>query len=85
MLDACVTRAFTTSMEVEVLVYSEEPLSGEKKKTSTAFLTFVAIDKEGRPSPVPPIAPKSREERRRYEEALQRREQRLRETRPEST
>ncbi|HSR67653.1 MAG TPA: acyl-CoA thioesterase [Acidobacteriota bacterium] len=79
MLEACVTRAFTTSMEVEVRVYSEDPLSGERKRTSKAFLTFVAIDEEGRPSKVEPIVPVSESEKQRYEEAQQRRRRRLQE------
>lgn len=83
LLEACVTRAFGTSMEVEVLVCSEDTLSGERRKTSTAFLTFVAIDKEGRPSPVPPIVPETEEEKARYEEALERRKRRLAESGPE--
>ncbi|MEE8583386.1 MAG: acyl-CoA thioesterase [Acidobacteriota bacterium] len=79
MLEASVTRAFTTSMEVEVEVFSEDPLSGAKKMTSTAFLTFVAIDKQGSPSRVPAIEAETEEEKRRYEDAQQRREQRLQE------
>jgi acyl-CoA hydrolase len=81
LLEASVTRAFTTSMEVEVEVCSEDPLSGERKKTSTAFLTFVSIDEQGRPIRVPAIAVETEEEKRRYEEALERRERRLGEAR----
>lgn len=77
LLEASVTRAFNTSMEVLVDACSEDPLTGERKRTSTAFLTFVAIDKEGRPIKVPPILPETDLEKRRYEEAQQRREQRL--------
>lgn len=81
-LEACVTRAFKTSMEVEVRVASEDPLSGARRTTSTAFLTFVAIDEEGKPTPVPAIIPENDEERRRYEDAQERRKQRLRESGP---
>ncbi|HSR49737.1 MAG TPA: acyl-CoA thioesterase [Acidobacteriota bacterium] len=81
MLEACVTRAFTTSMEVEVVVYSEDPLSGERKRTSTAFLTFVAIDEHGKPSPVDSIVPGTAEEKRRYQEAERRRRRRLQQSR----
>ncbi len=77
MVEACVTRAFTTSMEVECLVFSEDPLSGRRLKTSTAFLTFVAIDKKGKPSAIPKAVPESEAEKRRYAEALERRRKRL--------
>ncbi|HXK62688.1 MAG TPA: acyl-CoA thioesterase [Acidobacteriota bacterium] len=77
LLEAFVTRAFTTSMEVEVQVHSEDPLTGEQIKTSDAFLTFVAINKEGRPTPIPPLIPETDEEKRRYEAALERRKRRL--------
>jgi acyl-CoA hydrolase len=77
LLEAFVTRAFTTSMEVEVRVYSENPLTGEQVRTSDAFLTFVAIDEAGVPAPVPPVMPETEEEQRRYESALERRNRRL--------
>lgn len=77
VLEACVTRAFRTSMELEVEVHSENPLTGERKKTSTAFLTFAAIDRDGNPTPVEPIVPETEEEKRSYEEAQVRRERRL--------
>ncbi len=79
LLEASVTRAFTTSMEVEVQVFSEDPLSGKRMKTSTAFLTFVALDKDGRPAKIPPLIPETEEERSRYRAALRRRRRRLRE------
>ncbi len=79
LLEASVTRAFTTSMEVEVQVFSENPLSGRRRKTSTAFLTFVALDKDGRPTKIPPLIPQTEEEKSRYRAALRRRQQRLRE------
>ena len=79
LLEASVTRAFTTSMEVEVQVFSENPLSGKRRKTSTAFLTFVALDKDGRPTKIPPLIPETKEENSRYRAALRRRQRRLRE------
>jgi len=79
LLEANLTRAFTTSMEVEVQVFSEDPLSGNRIKTSTAFLTFVALDKDGRPTPISPLIPETGEEKGRYRAALRRRRQRLRE------
>lgn len=74
---AIVTRAFRTSMEVEVLVEREDPLIGIRAKTSVAYLTFVGIDKYGKPLPAPPVLPETDEEKRRYEEAAIRREGRL--------
>ncbi|MDA2928909.1 acyl-CoA thioesterase [Acidobacteria bacterium AH-259-O06] len=79
LLEANVTRAFTTSMEVEAQVFSEDPLSGNRIKTSTAFLTFVALDKDGRPTPISPLIPETEEEKGRYRAALRRRRRRLRE------
>ena len=79
LLEASVTRAFTTSMEVEVQVFSENPLSGKRMKTSTAFLTFVALDKDGSPTKIPPLIPQTEEEKSRYRAALRRRRRRLRE------
>lgn len=81
LLEAFVTRAFTTSMEVEVHVFSEDPLSGNRLKTSTAFLTFVALDQDGRPTKVSPLTPETEEEKSRYRAALRRRRKRLREAR----
>lgn len=77
LLEAAVSRAFTTSMEVEVEVFSEQPLTGYKTKTSTAFLTFVALDSQGKPARVPPIIPVSEQDKQRYEQAASRRRRRL--------
>jgi acyl-CoA hydrolase len=55
ILKARVTATFRTSLEVEVEVFSEEIPSGVRRRTSRAFLTFVSIDREGRPQPVPPL------------------------------
>ncbi len=77
LLEAAVTRAFGTSMEVRVEVCSEETLSGRRIKTSTAFLTFVALSAEGKPTGVPELVPETPEEERRFREALKRREERL--------
>lgn len=79
VLEASVTRAFETSMEVEVEVFSEEPLTGKRKKTSRAFLTFVAVNGAGKPIKVPPLLPQTEQEKRSYEEALRRRQRRLQE------
>src|SRR5919205_4318725 len=55
ILKAHVTCVFTTSLEVQVEVYSEETLTGKRQLTSRAFLTFVAIDRDGKRIPVPPL------------------------------
>lgn len=77
VLRSSVNRAFRTSMEVGVRVEVENLVTGEIKHTSSAYLTFVAIDSEGRRVPVPPVIPETETERRRYEEAAQRRAYRL--------
>ncbi len=71
------TRSFRTSMEVEVRVYREDYLTGERQQTNSAFVTYVALDPEGKPQEVPPLIPSTKEEMRRYREALDRRRRRL--------
>jgi acyl-CoA hydrolase len=77
ILRSSVNRVFRTSMEVGVKVFVEDLLSGERRHTSSAYLTFVAIDPEGKPIPLPPVIPETEEEKRRYEEAARRRAYRL--------
>ena len=78
ILKSQVNRVFHTSLEVGVEVYSENALTGEKKHTTSAFVTFVAIDEHTRkPKPVPPLIVKTEEERRRFQEAGARRDVRL--------
>ena len=78
ILKSQVNRVFHTSMEVGVEVYSEHPLTGERKHTTSAFVTFVAIDELTRkPKPVPQLILKTTEEKKRYREAANRREARL--------
>jgi len=78
MLKSRVNRVFNTSLEVGVEVYSENLLTGERKHTTTAFVTFVAIDEFTRkPRPAPPLILKTAEEKRRWREAAKRREIRL--------
>jgi acyl-CoA hydrolase len=74
---ATVNAAWRTSMEVGVRVESENVRTGERTHTSTAYLTMVALDHEGRPAPVPPIQPLTLEEQRRAREAQVRRDSRL--------
>jgi acyl-CoA hydrolase len=78
ILKSRVTCVFTTSLEVQVDVFSEETLTGQRRRTSRAFLTFVAIDSDGSRVQVPPLLVETEEERRVCEEAQARREQRLR-------
>jgi len=73
-LDAKVSRAFSSSMEVFVDVFVENPTTGAKTKCNEAILTFVAIDQNGSPLPVPPLAPETETEIKRYDGALRRRQ-----------
>ncbi len=77
ILRAHVTRAFHTSVEVEVKVFMEDYISGRRRQTSSAFVTFVALDAGGKPKRVPPVIPRNVEEKRLYREALGRRRRRL--------
>jgi acyl-CoA hydrolase len=77
ILHASVNFVANTSMEVGVKVVAENPLTGDRRHTSSAYLTYVAIDPSGKPTPVPPVIPESDEEKRRYSEAQKRREFRL--------
>lgn len=77
VLLSSVNRAFHTSMEVGVKVFVEDLLTGGRKHTCSAYLTFVAIDAEGNRIPVPPVIPETDEEKRRYKEAGERRAYRL--------
>jgi acyl-CoA hydrolase len=76
-LRASVNRVFTTSMEVGVQATAENLLTGEKKTTNTAYLTFVALDSNGKPTNASPIVPETKDEKRRFREAMIRRAQRL--------
>jgi len=77
VLKACVTAAFRSSLEVEVEVFSEETLTGARKLTSRAYLTFVAIDRAGNRVEVPPLLLETEEERQRARDAERRRAARL--------
>ena len=74
---ATVNAAWRTSMEVGVRVEAEDPRTGQVRHASTAYLTFVALDDDGRPTAVPPIAPLTATEERRQREAELRRKHRL--------
>ena len=77
ILKAHVNRAFGTSMEVGVRVEAENPLTGERRHTATAYLTFVSLDAEGNRVAVPPLIPETDDEKRRFEQAELRRKWRL--------
>ncbi len=77
VLRSSINRAFHTSMEVGVKVWVENYLANTRTHVSSAYFTFVAVDKEGRPQPVPPVIPETPEEKHRYEDAGRRREHRL--------
>jgi acyl-CoA hydrolase len=74
---ATVNAAWRTSMEVGVRVEAEDARTGEKHHTSTAYLTMVAVDEQGKPIPVPPLLAESDDEKRRQREAETRRRNRL--------
>jgi acyl-CoA hydrolase len=68
-----------TSMEIGVRVETENLLTGLRRHTNSCYLTFVAIDRNGKPVPVPSLKPETPEEVRRFKAAKERRERRLQE------
>lgn len=77
VLKSSVNRVFRTSMEVGVKVFAENVLTGKRQHTSSAYVTFVAIDEQGRPHAVAPVICETSTEQRRFEEAGIRRQARL--------
>ena len=77
IVNARVTGAFRTSLEVEVEVFSEGTLTGERRRTSVAYLTFVTVERDGRRSRVPPLRLETEEDRQRAADADRRRQIRL--------
>ena len=77
ILNAEVSYVGRTSMEVEVHVIAENPITGERTYTNTAYLVYVALDDMGRPTSVPALHAETEEEKRRMEKAQQRQERRL--------
>lgn len=73
-LEAKVSRAFTSSMEIFIDVYVENPVTGERTKSNEAIFTFVAVDQNGAPLHVPPVLPETEIEKKRYDGALRRRQ-----------
>ena len=73
-LEAKISRAFSSSMEVFIDVWVENRMTGEKKKCNEAIYTFVAVDQLGNPINVPELTPETEEEKQRYAGALRRRQ-----------
>lgn len=76
ILKSSVNRAFNTSMEIGVKVWVENAIAATSRHVASAYLTFVAVDANGRRVPVPGLQPETAEEVRRYEDAGRRRDQR---------
>jgi acyl-CoA hydrolase len=77
VLRSSVNRVFRSSMEVGVKVVTEKLRTGDRLHTCSAYLTFVALDDNGKAISIPPVIPESEDEKRRYREAGERREYRL--------
>ena len=77
ILKSSVNYARTTSMEIGVRIDAESPLTGEVRHTATAYLTFVAIDKNNKPSEIPKIKAITNDEKRRYDRARKRHIERI--------
>ncbi|HSH67478.1 MAG TPA: acyl-CoA thioesterase [Bacteroidia bacterium] len=73
-LESKVSRAFNTSMEVFIDVWVEDPVTGMKIKCNEAIYTFVAVDQNGSPLPVPVLIPETEEEKKRFDGALRRKQ-----------
>lgn len=76
-IEAIVSRAFTTSMEIHLKVWGEDLLRKTKYESNEAYLTFVALDENNRPKPVPEFIPETDEQKRVFDGALRRRQLRL--------
>ncbi len=76
ILKSCVNRAFSKSLEVGVKVWTENTQAGVYRHVASAYLVFVAIDRQGNPVTVPQLTPETADEHRRYEGALRRRQNR---------
>ncbi|HEX2866197.1 MAG TPA: acyl-CoA thioesterase [Ignavibacteriales bacterium] len=83
-LTACVNRVFNTSLEVGVEVFAQNFKRGTRVHTNSAFLTFVSVDDDSMPVQAVKVIPETEEETLRYNEALQRRENRLKTRKPGS-
>jgi len=84
IIKAAANRSWRSSMEIGVHVAAENSHTGETRHVVSAYLTFVALSEDGKPQPVPPVGPQTDAEKRRFEDAGQRREQRLRDKKRKS-
>lgn len=73
-VEAAVSRAFNTSMEIFIDVWIEDRFTGERSKANEAIYTFVAVDDTGKPTEIPPLRPETDLERERFEAALRRKQ-----------
>ena len=76
-LDARINYVHKSSMEIEIQVEAEDIAKGTRTVTGTAFVTFVALDKNGKPTPVPKLLLQTDEDRKKFEEGKQRMQQRI--------
>ncbi len=77
LLTAEVTYVGRTSLEAEVLVHSENPITGERLETNTAYLVYVALDDNGKPVAVPPLLAENEDDKRKLAEGRERQARRL--------
>jgi uncharacterized protein (TIGR00369 family) len=77
ILNAEVTHVGRTSIEVEVQVQAEDPMTSMRTHTNTAYVVYVALDSEGHPAPVPPLVAETDDEKRMMQEARERQERRI--------
>lgn len=77
VLKAAINRAWNTSMEIGLKVFAENYRTGERKHIFSAYFTFVALDETRKPTKIPPVIPETEEEKRRFKEAEERRQKRL--------
>lgn len=77
IIRAAVNYTGKTSMEVGVTIESEDPLTGKRQRTTRGYLTFVALDEQGKPSTIPQVIPETEKDKQRYEEAKRRRQLKL--------
>jgi acyl-CoA hydrolase len=83
VMKASVNYAGRTSMEIGVRVEAEELITGRRRHTNSCYLTFVAVDRNGRPIEVPDLVPETPDEKRRYGAAQERRQRRIEERQAE--
>lgn len=78
IFQAAINRAWNTSMEVGVRVEAENFKTGERRHIVSAYFTFVALNEQNKPTPVPPVIPETKKEKIRHKEAEHRRQMRIR-------